>query len=138
MSHIHMEENKLKHLEFIQAIINRMDKNSFLLKGWCISLMAALFALSNSGSNYKYVIIVYLTTPIFCLIDGYFLSQQRKFIWLYDLVRLKKNSDIDFNMETSDCSVFRCSWLSSTFSVVHLVFYGAIIAATLIIVYVIN
>jgi hypothetical protein len=132
------DENKLKHLEFIQAVINRMDKNSFFLKGWCISLMAALYALSNSNSNYEYVIIVYLTTPIFCLIDGYFLSQQRKFIWLFNEIRIKNNEDIDFNMETSGCSVTRCSWLSSIFSVVHLIFYGAIIATTLIIIYIIN
>lgn len=27
-------ENKIKHLEFIQGVINRMANNSFMLKGW--------------------------------------------------------------------------------------------------------
>ena len=37
---------KLKHLEFIQDVITRMNSNSFLLKGWCVTLMSVLFALS--------------------------------------------------------------------------------------------
>jgi hypothetical protein len=35
-------ENKLKHLEFIQAVINRMANTSSLLKGWSIAIIAAL------------------------------------------------------------------------------------------------
>ncbi len=31
-------EQKIKHLEFIQAAINRMAGNSFLLKGWTVTL----------------------------------------------------------------------------------------------------
>lgn len=31
-------ENKQKHLEFIQSIINRMAGHSFLLKGWGVTL----------------------------------------------------------------------------------------------------
>ena len=38
--------NKLKHLEFIQAAINRMAGNLFMLKGWSVTLIAALFALA--------------------------------------------------------------------------------------------
>lgn len=131
-----MVENKLKHLEFTQAVINRMDKNSFLLKGWCVTLIAGLFVLSNN--NYDHTIIVYLIPPMFCFIDGYYLSQQRKFIWLYNQARLKNNDEIDFDMETSGCSVFRCSWFSSIFSKVHFIFYGAIVASTYFITHIIQ
>jgi hypothetical protein len=40
------EEAWLKHLEFIQNIVTRMARNSFLLKGWSLTLVAAIFALS--------------------------------------------------------------------------------------------
>ena len=30
-------ENKRKHLEFIQSVINRMAENSFLVQGWCVT-----------------------------------------------------------------------------------------------------
>ena len=38
---------KLKHLEFIQGIITRMANNSFMLKGWAVTLVAGIFALSS-------------------------------------------------------------------------------------------
>lgn len=41
-----MDDNKVKHLEMIQAVINRMAQNSFLLKGWSVVLTAAIFALA--------------------------------------------------------------------------------------------
>ena len=36
-------DRKIKHLEFIQGVINRLASDSFRLKGWSVS---ALFALS--------------------------------------------------------------------------------------------
>jgi hypothetical protein len=38
-----MDENKRKHLEFIQGVITRMNTSSFLIKGWTITLVSALF-----------------------------------------------------------------------------------------------
>ncbi len=40
----HMEA-KLKHLEFIQGVINRLATDSFRIKGWSVVLIAALFVL---------------------------------------------------------------------------------------------
>ena len=34
-------EKKIKHLEMIQAVIVRMGNNSFLLKGWSVTLISA-------------------------------------------------------------------------------------------------
>ena len=45
--------NKHKHLEFVQAAVNRMAGNLFLLKGWSITLIAALFALAAKDANPK-------------------------------------------------------------------------------------
>lgn len=52
-------ENKQKHLEFIQTTISRMANNSFLLKGWAITLVAALFALSAKDTDKSYIIVAY-------------------------------------------------------------------------------
>lgn len=38
-------ESKIKHLEMIQGIINRMASNSFYLKGWAVTLVAGIFAI---------------------------------------------------------------------------------------------
>ena len=50
-------EQKLKHLEFIQNVINRMNSNSFLIKGWAVTLIAAIFALAAKDSNFQYIIL---------------------------------------------------------------------------------
>lgn len=40
-----MMEAKLKHLELIQGVVNRLASDSFRMKGWSVVLIAALFAL---------------------------------------------------------------------------------------------
>src|SRR5690348_15874734 len=93
-------ENKLKHLEFIQAAVNRMASNLFLLKGWTITLIAALFALAAKDSDRHYFLIAYFPAFVFWGLDGYFLSQERRFRALFDHVRKLPESQIDFSMDT--------------------------------------
>lgn len=38
-------ENKRAHLEMLQGVINRLAGNSLLIKGWSVSLVAALLRL---------------------------------------------------------------------------------------------
>lgn len=80
-------ENKQKHLEFIQNAINRMAGNLFYLRGWTITLMTGLFALSAKETSQNYILIAYFLVLIFWILDGYFLSQERLFRTLYDYVR---------------------------------------------------
>ena len=47
-------ENKRKHLELVQGIINRMSSNSFMLKGWAVSLVAGIFALAEKDTDRLY------------------------------------------------------------------------------------
>jgi hypothetical protein len=53
-------EKKLAHLNLIQAVITRMGSNSFLLKGWSVTLVAALFALAAKDTKPALVLIAYL------------------------------------------------------------------------------
>ncbi len=39
-------EKKIKHLEMIESIIERMGNNSFQLKGWTVTLVTIIGALS--------------------------------------------------------------------------------------------
>jgi hypothetical protein len=48
---------RIKHLEFIQATIVRLASNSFLLKGWTVTLVAALFALAAKETQHWFAII---------------------------------------------------------------------------------
>lgn len=114
----------MKHLEMIQGIINRMASNSFLLKGWAVTLVAALFALAAKESNSVFFWFAYLPVMAFWGLDGYYLSLERKFRKLYDEVAKKKDST-DFSM---DIHHFKSEWIGATFWRVNLVFYGVFIA----------
>ena len=132
-------ENKQKHLEFIQAVINRMAGNSFLLKGWAITLVAALFALSAKDTNQSYIFIAYFPVIIFWILDGYFLSQERLFRDLYNHVRKLDEKEIDFSMDTSEYKKEKKnSWLYSIFSVTLRFFYISLVVVMLLVLYLIT
>jgi hypothetical protein len=124
-------EKKLKHLEFIQQAINRMASNLFLLKGWTITLIAAIFALAAKESRDIYFVLAYFPTLMFWLLDGYFLSQERRFRSLYDYVTKLDESAIDFSMDTQPFKVtpLRNKWSHALFSSTLLIYYGVLMAA---------
>ena len=103
-------EKKLKHLEFIQAVVNRMSGNSFLLKGWSVTLVAALFALAAKDSNKNYIVVAYFPVLIFWLLDAYFLSQERLFRSLYEAVSKTSEDHIDFSMSTEPFENSKNNW----------------------------
>jgi hypothetical protein len=124
-------EKKLKHLEFIQQAINRMASNLFLLKGWTVTLIAAMFALAAKESKDFYFLLAYFPTFMFWLLDGYFLSQERRFRSLYDHVAKLDDGAIDFSMNTEPFKDTppRNKWSHALFSRTLLIYYGVLMAA---------
>lgn len=94
-------ENKLKHLEMIQGVINRMANNSFMLKGWTVTLIAGIFVLSDQSANKLYFLIAFVPIITFWLLDSYYLYQERLYRGLYEYVRLKDENDIDFSLKAT-------------------------------------
>jgi len=131
-------ERKHKHLEFIQLVITRMNVNSFLIKGWAVTMVAALFAFAAKDSELKYIFITFLSTPMFWLLDGYYLSQERQYRELYNQVRVQLEDAIDYDMNASSFNVGKNRWMSSVFSSTLIIFYGLIVALTVFIIFIIN
>ena len=92
---------RVKHLEMIQGIVNRLSSNSFQLKGWSVTLITALFAFAASGKDPRFSYIAFFPALSFWLLDGYFLRQERLFRKLYKWVNEKKEGEVDFSMDTS-------------------------------------
>ena len=111
----------------LQTIINRMAKNSFLLKGWNVVLVSAIFALASTESKSALVFLAYLPAAMFWLLDGYFLRQERLFRGLYDKVRVMAEAEIDFSMNTTLVEKEVASWLQVAFSKTLRLFHGAIL-----------
>lgn len=123
----------IKHLEFIQDVINRLSTNSFLLKGWSVVLVSALFALAASQSKVGFVYLAYVPAVVFWGLDGYFLALERIYRRHYDRVRLMKEEDIDFSMDVADLHEGIGAWAEATLSKTLIPFHGALIAAVLIV-----
>lgn len=127
-------EAKIKHLEMILAIINRMAANSFMLKRWSVILVAALFALAAPDKKPLFVYVAYLPTLMFWGLDGFFLRQEQLFRKLYDEVRVINDEEaIDFSMNTGHCEARNGSWISVCFSKTLFSFHG-IMVLTLVLV----
>ena len=127
-------ENKRQHLELIQGVINRLSTNSFLLKGWSVVLVSALFALSAPNSNVSFVFLAYIPAAVFWGLDGYFLWQERLYRALYDHVRKLDPGDIDFSMDTKSVEAGRdLMWSDAVFSKTLIAFHGVLIGAIVVV-----
>ena len=129
-----MMENRQKHLEFIQGVINRLSTNSFLLKGWSVVLVSALFALSAVDSRPAFIFLAYIPVIVFWGLDGFFLWQEQLYRALYDHVRVLKEEDVDFSMNTSPFKTADGpSWLGATLSKTLIPFHGVLLLAIIVV-----
>lgn len=126
---------KLKHLEFIQSTINRMAGNSFLLKGWAVTLVGGLLALTFKEMNVLYLLVSLTVLVFMWLLDSYYLSQERSYIKLYEHVS-KAKGDTDFSM---DAKAHRgdIRWHSCAFSYTMRVFYGGLAVVHVLVLFII-
>lgn len=111
-----MEENRIKHLEFIQNIINRMNSNSFQIKEWMITIVSALLALYANSNNVTYIFVAIVPTLLFWYLDAYYLQLERKFRGLYDDVKDPEKSIPFFSMDITNYKDGRFKFCECLFS----------------------
>ncbi|MGY1681983.1 hypothetical protein [Geodermatophilus sp. SYSU D01176] len=127
-------EIKLKHLDHIQAIIGRLATNSFLFKGWAITLATALASFAAVQSKVGLVVIAAVSTLLFWGLDGYYLWLERGFRKLYETSAALHPSAVDFSMKIDRTRAAR-TWARSCVRW-HLVsFYGALLLMDLVGIY---
>src|SRR5262249_38273127 len=96
-------DTKVEHLKFIQAAIARMSTNSFLLKGWTVTLVAALFAFGAKEADRAFVVIAWVPVLVFAGLDGYYLWRERLYRLLHTKVAARgDDAPADFSMDTSE------------------------------------
>ena len=111
----------------IQAIITRMAQNSFMIKGWALTLVVAMFAFVPK-TVYLFVPIVIMPILIFAFFDAYYLQLERYYRNLYDIVRNKQEAEIDFDLKTTkECKKIKDSYWHCFFSYSILLFYTPIL-----------
>ncbi len=127
-------EDIYKHLDFIQLTITRMGANSFLIKGWTVTLVAALLAFTaDKDKVITGAWICLIPSLLFWGLDAYYLRQERLFRKLYDVVRLREKTD--FSLHAHDVEEAKCvqGWFRTMFTVTLMPFYGLLIAVVIFI-----
>ena len=102
-----------------------MAGNSFLIRGWSVTLVSALFALAAKDADRSFVVVSYFPCAMFWCLDAYYLSQERRFRSLYNLARLATTTD--FAMKTAEPTSPSNSWSAAFLSATMLLFHGTII-----------
>ena len=127
-----MTDEQLKHLEFIQAIITRMNSNSFQIKGWMITIVSALLALyASSKDNTAYIFIAIIPTILFWFLDAYYLQQERKFRGVYNDVIAGNNINV-FAMPIHNYNEGKYCFCNVFFSKTIAWLYGVIVILLLL------
>ena len=55
------KEQVVKHLEMIQGVVNRLEYNSFLIKGWSMTiLIAGMTFFTKSVTQYNWAVLSFL------------------------------------------------------------------------------
>ena len=126
-----INETRIRYLEAIQRVIDRLSNISFILKGWAVSLVAALMALAASGSNQGFVLIAYIPIAVFWFLDAYFLMMERQYRDLF-----KENMDLSkslkyFSLVRPKGNVI--IYGKALFSITIFFTYATLIGATLIV-----
>ena len=137
-----LTEELHKEIDLIQDCITRMANNSFLLKGWLVSIVAVILALSPDEFNKLIVFLtVTMVTMTFWYLDAYFLRTEKMYRKMYTWVLEKrckgdreKQYDLNPHRFAGEVDGIRKVMVSNTL----LPFYGLVIGIiifTLIITY---
>ena len=132
-----MDNNKIKHLEFIQSTITRMNQNSFQIKGWMITLVSALLALYASSEKVVYILIAIVPAIVFWLLDAYYLQQERRFRGVYNDVAGLSPDDSRINVREFEMPIqkYQCGkycYFNVLFSRTIFPLYGIVIVGLVI------
>ncbi len=81
------KEELIAYLNMIQGVILRMANNSFLIKGWSISLTTAMLAVAAGTKSELFCIISIIPVLLLWWLDAFFFYQEKKYRDIYDYAK---------------------------------------------------
>ncbi|MGX7678670.1 hypothetical protein ACSMXN_07205 [Jatrophihabitans sp. DSM 45814] len=89
------DENDRTYLGLIQGVVSRLAGNQFLIKGWCLTVAAALLGYSAAHRQWSVALLGMAIVAGFAGLDAWFLRQERLFRHLWaDAVARPRSSDL--------------------------------------------
>jgi len=114
-----------KEIDLTQDIIKRMASNSFLIKGWTVTLVVATLLLKGQPAQ---IFIAFIPLLGFWVLDAYFLKQERIFrkIYAWVISNRHESDDLIFDLDPRRFEKAVPSILKTMFSVTLVYFYVTI------------
>lgn len=117
------KENLPAYLQMIENVISKMSSNSFLVRGWGITVISGLVTVyithERNKSNWFILILCLVVCVLFWINDAYYLYLERKFRKLYN--KAKDNEVEEFTMDISEIEVaFSSCMFSSAYCISYL------------------
>ena len=112
-----MTPNQVKHLEMIQDIVDRMNRNSFQIKAVTAVIVAGIMALCARIEKFDIFFVAIAPVALFWVLDSFYLQTERKFIALFkEIVGKPNNADyVEFDMTIGNYRTSYFSLLSAMF-----------------------
>lgn len=86
-----------KEIDLIQSCVKRMAQNSFMVKGWLITLLSVIIALLPKTFDIKLLCIMGIIVILcFWYLDGFFLKTEKLYRWKYEWVIKNRYTNSDF------------------------------------------
>ena len=123
-----LDDGRIKHLELIQMVVARMGNNSFLIKGWSLTVTGALLAFAVRADDRAVGAVSLVPVLAFWLLDGYFMYRERLYRRLYDRVRRPEVAVEPFAMDVEPGRE-RAGVAKAAFSPTPVCFYGGLLVA---------
>jgi hypothetical protein len=129
-------------MEMIQAVITRLASNSFLIKGWALTLTGAFLGLAVNKNSSGLAATALFPVTVFWALDTYFLRAERLFRVLFERVRTASGVEPFFMGATSEAFVATAppdavSWWSTCRRLTLAGFYLLLTIATFLVLIVI-
>ncbi len=116
-----------KEIDLIESCITRMAQNSFLIKGWYITLLAAVIALFPKSENVTIIVyIISIISVAFWWLNAFFLYTERKYRDFYEhviAIRQEGNNKKLYSLKLTNYTLQYKSYWKSLFGKTICPFY---------------
>ena len=102
----------LKYIDILQACIARMANNSEKCKTWCITIVAALIALSLNGTQGGCRYLIFIPIASLWFLDAFYLYLEREFRSIYNKYLELYDGEIipDSTYKIAPSGFAQCCW----------------------------
>jgi hypothetical protein len=107
------EQKVLEHLKMIGAVIDRMNRSSNTIKGFCIPTFSAVLVYGLREHCIEIQVFLIVLVLVFAIIDMYYLWQERLFQRLYKATIHRVTTDYSMDKTRYKREVSKLSLLRS-------------------------